>query len=280
MISDLTKEELFELIPTGWESVHIADYIELVELEQNREQYVGYQYLFEKLGVLTQTDPTEPVYYTLTINECRMIERNLSWLQSMPGNFSNSIEINGETYSMVDLNSLKVNEYAALDYYITTDIANNIHRFASILYRKHIKNAHGNLIREPFDYDYEERANLFLDIPMSIVYCIEYFREFRLNTQKMFPFCFPVADDMSNMTDEEIEKHLAEKEEEEKEYENMNFRERAAYDEGKRKELLQQKLTWEYLILDVAGGDIVKAHQIYEFEVLYVFQMINAVKSK
>ena len=46
----------------------------------------------------------------------------------------------------------------------------------------------------------------------------------------------------------------------------MNFREKAAYNEQKRKELLEQTFTWEYLILDLAKNDIIKAHQVYDFD--------------
>lgn len=277
----ITKNELFEAIPTDWSDLTLTDYAYVIDIKNRyiNEEINSTQYLFETLELLTGIDINEQVYYTLNNNETRLLSRNVSFLKNLPTKYARSLTINGEIYELLDLDSIKVNEYAALDYYLTNDIVNNLHRIAAILYRKHRPNEYGNKIREPFNYNYEERAELFKDLSMEVAFCVDYFKDFRIQVQEMFPFVFKKAENNEELTEEELEDIEKQKEDEKKAFEQMTFREKAAYKEAKRKELLQQQFTWEYMLLDLTQDDIVKAHAIYEFEILYVFNMMNARKA-
>jgi len=278
---EITKNDLFEALPTSWNDITLSDYTYLQEIKQRyvNEELNATQFLFETLELMTGISTREKVYYTLNNNETRLLSRNVSFLKNLPTKYAPAIEINGEKYELMDLESMKVNEYSALDYYLTNDIVNNVHRIAAILYRKHKENEFGNKIREPFNYNYEERAELFKELPMNLVYCVDYFKDFRIQVQEMFPFVFKKVENNEELSPEELEDIEQAELEEKKAYEQMSFREKAAYNEAKRKELLQQQFTWEYMLLDLTKGDIVAAHAIFEFEILYVFNMMNASRA-
>jgi hypothetical protein len=278
---EITKNILFESVPNSWSDLDFSDYIYLVDIKNKylNEELNSTEYLFETLELLTGIDINNKVYYTLTNNETRNLSRTISFLKNLPTHFEQKIEIDGEIYELMDLDSMKVNEYTALDYYLTTDIVNNLHRIAAILYRKHKLNEFGNKIREPFNYNYEERAELFFNTPMNVGYCVEYFKEFRLKIQDMFPYVFVKPENNDELTEDELKELEEQKQAELKAYNEMSFREKAAYKENKRKELLQQQFAWEYLLLDLSKGDIVAAHKMYEFEILYVFNMLNVIKA-
>jgi len=87
------------------------------------------------------------------------------------------ITFKGKEYGLqTQLSEMNFGSFVDMEMYISEGIENNIHKLLSIFYRPIVKKEKDKYILEEYDGDTaNERAELFMDLPMSVWYGVQVF---------------------------------------------------------------------------------------------------------
>jgi hypothetical protein len=235
-------------LPKQWSDVTVEQFIEVAKIDKTLG---AWYYNSEVLYIFTGQDIDD-----MDIDECTKIVSKFKWALSQP-----STKYKHELLGMEvkPLAKLCLFEYIDLDYYFTENYVYNIDKICAILFRKSKLNEWDEVILEPYEYDINTRAELFLDLPITDVYgLINEFLKFRDNFLKVYANLFGEQDD--ELTDEEKAKLTPEEKAEEE-------------DEKKN-----SKWSWERMIYGLTNNDITKSEAVGALPLTYVFNMLGMKK--
>ena len=249
------------IYPKSWEDVTIAQYIELNSIDVNQYESPSAIQL-EKLCILTDSDSNDDFWDEMDIRKMNKVINNLNFLSTTPNSNVNKFILN-DTLTTIDFNTLTIGEYIDLDYFITNNPYENIHKIVAILTRKTKLNEWGTTIFEPYSFDFKERYELImnqctLDEVYGIVISFIDWRQNFINTyQNIFqPNFADDYDDSEELSEEELQE-LKEIEE----------------DETKNR-----KWGWERLLLSVANNEIIKSKEVLNLGLIYTFNLLSMKK--
>lgn len=241
-------------LPQSWNSILVDQYIELRELENSSLDYLDK--MLEVISIVTDTDIDE--LEELSFTDVTKLERELYWLRSEPSkNIEPKKYIGWNWYFYKGLDSLTLGEFIDLNHFFSDNFVTNLPTICAILYRKQKKNEWGELMIEPYDYDPKQRAEHFLEIPITEVYgIIPSFLDYKENFENTYKTLFKpdLSDEPIEDLDEETKKEI---EEEEK----------------------LDKFSWERLIYTLTNGDITKTDRVLNLSVVYVFNVLSMKKA-
>jgi hypothetical protein len=153
-------------IASSWDSILVDQFIELREVEK-----ASFSSAFDKslelISIVTDTDIEE--IEELSYKEMNAIEKQIQWLYSEPK--KGIVKKIGE-YEYKGLDSLTLGEFIDLSHFFADNFVNNLPIICAILYRKTKLNEWNEKIIEPYDYDTEKRAHIFMEVPICSVYGI------------------------------------------------------------------------------------------------------------
>lgn len=196
--------------------------------------------------------------YEIKYNEIRRIKNKIKFLTDYPKDYKKNINIQGVEYELINLNYMTLAEWIQLEHYITNDIEYNAHLICSVLYRRFRYDEFNNKILEEFNYNMEERSNLFLKSKMDS-YPLELLLDFRYDVMNKFV--------LNKNDDDDIEEEIN--------VEELNYRDRVEYNEEINRSKLQSIFNYELLILNLTDNDIQKSYDLLKMPVLYIFKIIT-----
>ena len=235
-------------LPKQWSDVTVEQFIEIAKIDKSLGPW---HYNSEVLYILTGEDIDD-----IDIDECTAIVATFKWAISQPAN-KYKYDLLG--MQLKPLSKLSLFEYIDLDYFFTENYVYNIDKICAILYRQSKVNEWGEVILEPYDYDINTRAELFLNLPITDVYgLINEFLKFRENFLKVYSNLFSEGEE--ELTDEQkaelTPEEIAEEEDEKK----------------------NSKWSWERMIYGLTNSDITKSEAVGALPLTYVFNMLGMKK--
>jgi len=247
------------LIPNNWSKITLAQYQELKALEAEEESIGSFEYIIEQLAILLDTDSEDDFFDDMDIDQLLEMIKNVSWLRSKPnGMIKNEID----KYYCKELNKLTLGEFLDLEHYFKEDYFANLHYIAAILYRRRKTDEWDNIIEEPYIYDPKQRADKYLDLPITYTFgLIQYYTEWKENIMKIYENVFeePGFDEI-NEEDELTGQELAE------------HRKQIAQDKAK------SEWSWEAIIYDLSNKDLTKYDQLFDTTFILVMNTLSMKK--
>lgn len=249
--------ELLTKLPKNWFEVTVSQYQELIEIEAQKESLTNTEYFIEKLALLFDVGPDDEMFDIIDTDELFQLINAISWTNS-------PIPVcNPEKYNDLvpkKFTSILLGEFIDLEHYMT-DPNNNLHKISAILYKQTRINDWGNQEIEPYEYDLEERAEMFLDAPVPGAYnLINSYTSWRKTFIENYEELFQGEQE----TDEDDELEGYEKIEQQKKL---------------QKEKVLVKWSWENMIWNLCKEDITKMKSVFGLEVILVFNMLSMKKS-
>jgi hypothetical protein len=226
-------------IPKSWNQIKVDQFIELHNLE---EEGLGSLFLYqlESLAILTDEDADE---IDITPNELIEILNSLSWVKNEPRGYSTKLgQLTFRPFTFLTLG-----EFIDLEHYFSEDYINNLPTICAILYRHTKTDEWGNVVYEPYKYIPQDRAALFLELPITDVYgIIQLYLKFRADFIERYSFIFnPEIEDEDEMDEED-----------------------------KQAEHVENKWSWEMLLYSLSGEDITKVDPITDLPLVFVFNFL------
>ena len=226
-------------IPKSWSQVKVDQFIELHNLD---EEGLGSLFLYqlESLAILTDEDADE---IDITPNELIEILNSLSWVKNEPRGYSAKLgQLTFRPFTFLTLG-----EFIDLEHYFSEDYINNLPTICAILYRHTKTDEWGNVIYEPYKFIPQDRAALFLELPITDVYgIIQLYLKFRADFIERYSFIFNPEIDGEDEMDEE----------------------------DKQAEHVENKWSWEMLLYSLSGEDITKVDHITDLPLVFVFNFL------
>jgi hypothetical protein len=226
-------------IPKSWNQIKVDQFIELHNLE---EEGLGSLFLYqlESLAILTDEDADE---IDITPNELIEILNSLSWVKNEPRGYSAKLgQLTFRPFTFLTLG-----EFIDLEHYFSEDYINNLPTICAILYRHTKTDEWGNVVYEPYKYIPQDRAALFLELPITDVYgIIQLYLKFRADFIERYSFIFNPEIDGEDEMDEE----------------------------DKQAEHVENKWSWEMLLYSLSGEDITKVDHITDLPLVFVFNFL------
>ena len=226
-------------IPKSWNQIKVDQFIELHNLE---EEGLGSLFLYqlESLAILTDEDADE---IDITPNELIEILNSLSWVKNEPRGYSTKLgQLTFRPFTFLTLG-----EFIDLEHYFSEDYINNLPTICAILYRHTKEDEWGSVVYEPYKYIPQDRAALFLELPITDVYgIIQLYLKFRADFIERYSFIFnPEIEDEDEMDEED-----------------------------KQAEHVENKWSWEMLLYSLSGEDITKVDPITDLPLVFVFNFL------
>ena len=226
-------------IPKSWNQIKVDQFIELHNLE---EEGLGSLFLYqlESLAIITDEDADE---IDITPNELIEILNSLSWVKNEPRGYSAKLgQLTFRPFTFLTLG-----EFIDLEHYFSEDYINNLPTICAILYRHTKTDEWGNVVYEPYKYIPQDRAALFLELPITDVYgIIQLYLKFRADFIERYSFIFNPEIDGEDEMDEE----------------------------DKQAEHVENKWSWEMLLYSLSGEDITKVDHITDLPLVFVFNFL------
>lgn len=267
----INKERISKLnLPKSWSDIKAYQLIELIELEEYKEEYEGYDFVIEQISILTGIFSDDDIFYELTDIEIMFILKEIQWLGTTLPNKNtvlNEFTLNGYNYKKINFNNMIAAEWLTLDYYCKNNYKLNVNNIIASCYRKYIIDDFGNEKMEEFTFDFDKRANEFKTLTLDH-FPIQELLDFRES-------CFTNFQLTNKTNIEDDEEDIDEIIEELPEDHIPNYREKAAMKENERYEKMNEAFSWEKLSLTLANDNIVDSHKILTLPILYIFNIIS-----
>lgn len=251
------QSPLLNQLPKNWYEVTVFQYQELVEIELRKNEMSTTEYFLEKVALFLDTSVDDELFDELDSQELFELINALSWTNS-PVPVCNPVEISGMVPKKLD--TLCLGEFIDLEN-LTLETDQNLHKIAAILYKQTRKDSWNNTQVEPYDYDLEERSEIFLDAPLPGIYnMIKNWTSWRNNFLENYEELF--QEEPEAELDEDLEPH-----------------EIAEQRKQLQREKNAMKWSWENTIWNLCDKDITKMKDVFGLEVIFVFNMLAMRKS-
>ena len=239
------------MIPKHWNQITVRQYNELRSI--NIEESV-FEYNLDRLSLFI--DDVEE----LTPREVTQYIKELSWLSREPHHkYSNRI---GDYYSL-PLSEVTWGMFIDLENF-AKDVNTSLLNIAGTLYRKRTKDDWGHIKYEPYNYNPKERGEEFLDIPITSIYgkVVEWIkrRDYLINDAYSNLF------DGGSLSEDEME--------------GLTPEEKAEIRKEEAEQAKFSKWSYEVLTLTLAGDDITKMKDVLNLKLVFVLNMLSAMKLK
>lgn len=235
-------------LPEKWSDVTLEAFVEISLIDKG----IGtHNYNSETLAILTD-EPLDTIE-DLEIEQLNAYVKELKWATSQPhARYRHTLlGMNIKPFS-----KLTLFDYIDLDHYFTDNYIGNLPKICAILYRATKKNEWGVDETEPYDYDIEARAELFLDLPITDMYgIVAEFLKFREKFLDNYKNLFGEPDANEDLTDLDPD-----------ELKEVEHEQRSA------------KWSWEYTIFNLTNGDITKSEAVGKLPLVYVFNILAMKK--
>jgi hypothetical protein len=242
-------------LPKSWDEISLQQFIEIKETVDL--QSTDFYKAVEMVSILTETDINDSDIEDMDINEFTKIINELKWFSSQPP-LDFKKEISG--LQCIEMNTLTLGEFIDLEHYFSESYIKNLPQICAILYRQSKLDDWDNIVIEPYDnINIEERAKLFIDIPISHNYgIIDYYIKFKTMFYNNYRTLFNVQDDEDDEDDEdkndiELQKEI-------------------------KREKLVAKWSWENTLDKLTGGDLTKYDDILNLKLIFVFNQMSFTK--
>ena len=237
-------------IPKSWNDVTLYQYQELSKSMKSGED------MLDIFSILLNTTTDDPIIEDMDFDYVKSEIEKLGWLGLEPvGQLNNKIE---ELY-IKEFKNLTLGEFIDIEHYYIESIE-NLHIICAILYRKQLIDKWGNIEWEPYEYNIENRGEIFLDQPITkVVSVLSGYIEFRTNFLNSYENLF-----QETVEDSEIEE-LSGREKIEAEVERMNNKSKS-------------KWSWESILLGLSNGDVTKFDELFKTPLILVFNTLSAKK--
>ena len=239
-------------LPQSWSQVTLEQFIEISKIDKTQG---AYHYNSEALSILADED-IETIE-ELDIDELNALIKQVSWYSHQPPNRYQA-EILG--LKLKAFSKLELYEWIDLEYLFTNDYVENLDKICAILYRQTKLYEWKEEVMEPYDFDLNNRAEQFLDLPITDIYgIINEFIKFRKHFYETYKNLFGDVDD-TDLSDEEKAKLTKE------ELDEIEAEKKAS------------KWSWEQMIYSLCNGDLTKAEKLGKLKLTFVFNMIGMKK--
>jgi hypothetical protein len=246
-------------LPINWDEISYEQYKELVEIKNLDLPYT--QLYIEILALLWDISPDDDIF-DMDIDEFIQYTKQVEWILRDPVITKPHLKWN--EFTLKNLNKLSLGEFIDIENKLN-DIDNNLDWVASVVYKKTKTDEWGNTINEPYTYEINHRIELFNTAPLTLLLSIkdEYLKwreNFMLNYEELFNPGEPL--DKDEQPDEEL----------------MGVDIKMSKINNK-KEQIMIKWSWENLLWNISGEDILKIKDIFNLNVIFVFNMLAMKKS-
>ena len=247
-------------LPKNWFEVSIEQYQELVGIEAQRDSFSNTEYFIEKLSLFLDISPEDSFFDELSTNELFELINSISWTNSpIPVTSQNE---KWENMSPKKFQSLCLGEFIDLEHFMA-EPDENLHKIAAVLYKQTTIDKWGNPEIEPYEYDLEQRSEMFLKAPIPQIYNLAtLYSQWRKTFLENYEELFQGEETGEEDEDEELEG-----------YEHVERQKQL------QKEKILIKWSWENMIWNLAQEDITKMKDIFGIEVILVFNMLSMKKS-
>jgi hypothetical protein len=259
----MNQNQLFQTlhkIPKNWNEVTVEQFQELHQVEQS-ESYLIFEKDIDKISIISDIDIDE--LEELTTKDIFKFKPFLQFLFKEPSKrFKTDFEFSGLHLKYVGLNSLTLAEFIDLDSFYVSNIIDNLHMVAAILYRQQKSNEWNQTISEAYNFDPFERGQLFKEVSIVDIYGIAHeFTKFHQDFLEKYKGLF--SDDL----DEDEEAPEDETQEEKKERL-----------ERIKDAKLQNRWGWDRMIFELSGRDITKIDGVLESNLILTFNQLSMKK--
>ncbi len=236
-------------IPKSWNDVTLYQYQELSKSIDGD--------MFDVFSILLNTTPDDPIIEDMDFDYVKSEIDKLGWLNVEPiGQLNNKI---GE-YIIKNFKNLTLGDFIDIEHYFEKSV-DNLHIICAILYRKQLIDKWGNIEWEPYEYNIEDRGEIFLDQPITkVVAVLNGYIEFRTNFLKSYENLFqqnPIEDD---------------------EIEELTGRDKIDAEVERLNEASKSKWSWESILLGLSNNDVTKFDDLFRTSLILVFNTLSAKK--
>jgi len=151
-------------LPQSWSEVTLEQFIEIGKIDKTQG---AYHYNSEALSILA--DVNIEVIEELEIDELNALIKEVNWYSNQPPNRYQD-EVLG--MKLKPFGKLELYEWIDLEHLFTSDYIDNLDKICAIMYRKVRLNEWDEEVMEPYDFDLSNRAEQFLDLPITYIYGI------------------------------------------------------------------------------------------------------------
>jgi hypothetical protein len=242
-------------LPKSWNDITLYQYLELQEIKKITFNNSVDETL-ELFSILLNTTPDDPIFDEIEIEEVWTELDKRIWLkdniQSAPSKIINE-------FTLKSFNNILLGEFIDLEHHIDSG---DLYKIIPILYKKTKVDDWDNIIEEPYIYSFEERWEIFLDVPIpKIVGVINNYLDWRKTFLASYDNLFLKEDDLS--IDEENETELTGRAKIDAEIETLNNTKKS-------------KWSWESILLGMSNNDVTKFEKLFGTSLILVFNTLSA----
>jgi len=246
------------ILPKNWGDISYEVWKELVEIKKLNLPFTNLY--IEILSLLWDISPDDDMF-DMDIDELISHVKEIDWVLKEP--IFNTPVKEWNDFRLKNLNKITLGEFIDIENKVN-DIDNNLDWVCAILYKRWKEDEWNNSVDEPYLYDLDERIALFRGAPLPLLLAIkgEYLKwreNFMLNYKELFESGEP-SDEVEE--DEEL----------------IGVENKMAKINNKKAEIAV-KWSWENLLWGLSGEDITKIKNIFELNVIFVFNILSMRKS-
>ena len=260
-------------IPKSWDELTCNQLLDLLDLENEKDDYNGYDFLFEQIAIICDMDSNDDIFYEITVEEINIILREMNWISQPFNHMANQyFELNGYKYKKIDFNAMLVAEWITFEYYITKNYKEYCREIIAASYRRIKTDDFGNEIMEEFDFDFNKRINEFDELTLNYL-PIKEILDFRSSCFETFDLSNKLDDDDEEIIDEEIAEKIVD------ENKPQTYREKANEQNESVQERINKIYNWEKICMDLTGNNIKDSYELLKIPIVYLFRIITMKKN-
>lgn len=239
------------MLPKNWNQITVEQFNELRSIQVEESVF---EYNLDRLSLFI--DDVEE----LTPKEVTQYIKELHWLNRDPHHkYTNKI---GDYYAL-PLSEVTWGMFIDLENF-AKDPDTSLLNIAGALYRKRIKDEWGHISYEPYNYNPKERGTEFISLPITSIYgkVLEWINRRNYLINDAYSNLF----DGGSLSEEEME--------------DLTPEEKAEIRKEEAEQAKFSKWSYEVLTLTLAGDDITKMKDVLNLKLVFVLNMLSAMKLK
>lgn len=242
-------------LPKSWLDITVDQFIQLKNINSS-DFDTNISYKIEQICILLDISIDDGYWDDKCVDDLNDLCLKLIWMSKEPNtNFKRDIN----NLKFKEFNTLTVGEWIDLENLFSINYHVKLPEICSILYRQYKYDEWEHLIIEPRNYDENERALSFYNLPITdIIGVISSYLQYKNKFIDAFSNMLNEKDDYKeDILDEEMDED-----------------EKKAASEGK----LNQKWAWERLIYEFSGCDSTKFDEVVNLPLIFFFNQLSMKK--